>query len=60
MLLLDTIGELAALYRHADVAYVGGTLSATGGHNPLEPALYGRPLLVGPSMENFRRIAEQF
>jgi 3-deoxy-D-manno-octulosonic-acid transferase len=60
VLLLDSIGELAAIYRHADLAFVGGTLVPTGGHNPLEPALYGRPLIVGPSMENFRQIAEIF
>ncbi len=60
VLLLDTLGELAALYRIADVAFIGGTLVATGGHNPLEPACFGVPIVVGPSMENFRQMAEIF
>ncbi len=60
VLLLDTLGELAALYRIADVAFIGGTLVATGGHNPLEPACFAVPIVVGPSMENFRQMAETF
>lgn len=60
VLLLDSLGELAALYRVADVAFVGGTLVDTGGHNPLEAARFGVPVAVGPSMENFREIAEAF
>jgi 3-deoxy-D-manno-octulosonic-acid transferase len=60
VLLLDTMGELAALYRHADAAFIGGTLVPTGGHNPLEAARFGIPLAVGPSMENFREIATHF
>ncbi|MFN7942004.1 MAG: 3-deoxy-D-manno-octulosonic acid transferase [Thermoanaerobaculia bacterium] len=60
VLLLDTLGELAALYRRATVAFVGGTLAPTGGHNPIEAARFGVPVLVGPSMENFREIAELF
>ena len=60
ILLLDTLGELAALYQLASVAFIGGTLVPTGGHNPLEAARYGVPVAVGPSMENFREIAEQF
>jgi 3-deoxy-D-manno-octulosonic-acid transferase len=60
VLLLDSMGELAALYRIATAAFVGGTLVPTGGHNPLEPARFGVPLAVGPSMFNFRDIAEQF
>jgi 3-deoxy-D-manno-octulosonic-acid transferase len=59
-LLLDSLGELAALYRLADACFVGGTLGGNGGHNPLEPARYGKPTAVGPSMENFRDMAEQF
>lgn len=58
--LLDSIGELAALYRHATAAFVGGTLVPTGGHNPLEAARFGVPVAVGPSMENFREIADAF
>ena len=60
MLLLDSLGELAALYRVAYSAFIGGTLVPTGGHNPLESARYGVPTVVGPSMENFREIAEIF
>ncbi len=60
VLLLDTLGELAGLYRVADVAFIGGTLVATGGHNPLEPAGFAVPTVVGPSMHNFREMAESF
>ncbi|MGE0641600.1 MAG: 3-deoxy-D-manno-octulosonic acid transferase [Thermoanaerobaculia bacterium] len=60
VVLLDSIGELAALYRYAAAAFVGGTLAPTGGHNPIEPARFGVPVAVGPSMENFREIAERF
>ncbi len=60
VVLLDTIGELAALYRLASAAFIGGTLVPTGGHNPLEAARFGVALAVGPSMENFRAMAEQF
>jgi 3-deoxy-D-manno-octulosonic-acid transferase len=57
-LLLDSLGELASLYRAADVVFVGGSLNGWGGHNVLEPALYGRPVVVGPHMQNFRAIAD--
>ncbi len=60
VLLLDTLGELAAAYRGARGAFVGGTLVATGGHNPIEAARFGVPVAVGPSMANFREIAEAF
>lgn len=60
VVLLDTIGELAGLYREATIAFVGGTLVATGGQNPLEPARFGIPVVVGPSMENFAGIAARF
>ncbi|MEE8526491.1 MAG: 3-deoxy-D-manno-octulosonic acid transferase, partial [Thermoanaerobaculia bacterium] len=60
VLLLDSLGELAALYEVADVAFIGGTLVPTGGHNPLEPAHFAIPTVVGPSMENFREIAAEF
>ncbi len=58
--LLDSIGELAATYAQATAAFVGGTLRPTGGHNPIEAARFGVPVAVGPSMTNFREIAEQF
>jgi 3-deoxy-D-manno-octulosonic-acid transferase len=57
---LDTIGELAALYQIATAVFVGGSLVRAGGHNILEPALYGKPIVVGPHMENFKEIAETF
>jgi 3-deoxy-D-manno-octulosonic-acid transferase len=58
--LLDSIGELAGLYRLADAVFVGGSLVAAGGHNILEPAGFSRPPVFGPSMENFREIARAF
>jgi 3-deoxy-D-manno-octulosonic-acid transferase len=60
VVLLDSLGELAGLYRLAAAAFVGGTLTPTGGHNPLEPARFGRATAVGPSMFNFRDMAAQF
>ncbi len=60
VLLLDSIGELGALFAYADVVFMGGTLAARGGHNILEPALFGKPVIVGPHMENFQAIAEEF
>ena len=53
----DTMGELLALYAAADVAFVGGSLVPTGGHNPLEPAALGLPVVTGPHLHNFARIA---
>jgi 3-deoxy-D-manno-octulosonic-acid transferase len=60
VLLLDTIGELSALYALADVAFVGGSLVPRGGHNILEPARYGAAIVVGEHTENFRDIVELF
>ena len=60
VLLLDSLGELAALYTVAQIAFIGGTLVSTGGHNPLEPAQFAVPTVVGPSMHNFREMAERF
>jgi 3-deoxy-D-manno-octulosonic-acid transferase len=60
VVLLDSLGELAGLYRLAAAAFIGGTLVPTGGHNPLEAARFGVPLAVGPSMHNFREMAEAF
>jgi 3-deoxy-D-manno-octulosonic-acid transferase len=56
VVLLDTIGDLAAVYGIADVAFVGGSLVERGGHNPLEPAQFGVPVVMGLSFENFRDI----
>jgi 3-deoxy-D-manno-octulosonic-acid transferase len=58
VLLLDTIGELAGIYQLADAVFVGGSLQPAGGHNPLEPAAFAKVPMFGPSMENFREIAE--
>lgn len=60
VLLLDSIGELAALYGIADATFVGGSLVPAGGHNILEPAWHARPPVFGRSMENFREMAAQF
>jgi len=58
--LLDTIGELAALYALADIAFVGGSLVPRGGHNIIEPALHGVAIVVGNHTENFRDIVGLF
>jgi 3-deoxy-D-manno-octulosonic-acid transferase len=60
VILLDSIGELASLYRVADGAFVGGSLVESGGHNILEPAAFGKVPVFGPSMENFAEIAGRF
>lgn len=59
VLLGDTMGELLFLYALADVAFVGGSLVATGGHNLLEPAALGKPVLTGPHLFNFLDISAQ-
>ncbi|MGX5221058.1 lipid IV(A) 3-deoxy-D-manno-octulosonic acid transferase [Pseudomonas segetis] len=59
VLLGDTMGELLFLYALADVAFVGGSLVANGGHNLLEPAALGKPVLSGPHLFNFLDIANQ-
>src|SRR5688572_33161454 len=60
IVILDTIGELATVYQLATVVFVGGSLVATGGHNVLEPAVFGKPIVFGPHMENFIEIADAF
>jgi 3-deoxy-D-manno-octulosonic-acid transferase len=60
VLLLDSIGELSGAFEFAAVVFMGGTLVPRGGHNILEPARFGRPILFGPHMENFRDIAQAF
>jgi 3-deoxy-D-manno-octulosonic-acid transferase len=60
VLLLDSIGELASLYRLADGVFVGGSLVDSGGHNILEPAAFGKVPVFGESMENFAEIAHRF
>jgi tetraacyldisaccharide 4'-kinase len=60
ILLLDSMGELSGLFAHAAVVFMGGTLAAKGGHNILEPALFGKPVIAGPHLENFRDIEQHF
>ena len=60
VLLLDSMGELSGLFSRADVVFMGGTIVPRGGHNILEPAMFGKPIVVGRHMENFREIADAF
>jgi 3-deoxy-D-manno-octulosonic-acid transferase len=60
VVLVDTMGELARLYAAGTVVYVGGSLVPIGGHNVLEPAAHGRPVLFGPHMGNFAEMARLF
>jgi 3-deoxy-D-manno-octulosonic-acid transferase len=60
VIILDTIGELAQLFQVATVVFVGGSLVDAGGHNILEPAVFGKPILFGPHMQNFAEIAQTF
>jgi 3-deoxy-D-manno-octulosonic-acid transferase len=59
IVLLDSLGELATVYSVGAVAFVGGSLVEAGGHNPLEPAQFGVPVLMGPHYANFRAIVER-
>jgi 3-deoxy-D-manno-octulosonic-acid transferase len=60
IVLLDTVGDLLSAYAAADIAFVGGSLVPKGGHNILEPALFGVPTITGAHMDNFREITEIF
>jgi 3-deoxy-D-manno-octulosonic-acid transferase len=60
VVILDTIGELAQLYQVATAVFVGGSLVDSGGHNILEPAVFGKPIVFGPYMQNFAEIAQTF
>ncbi len=60
VVVLDTIGELAQVYQIATAVFVGGSLVDHGGHNILEPAVFGKPIVFGPHMQNFREIADAF
>ncbi len=53
IIILDTIGELASAYGVSDISVIGGSFVPLGGHNPLEPASWGKPVVCGPHMENF-------
>ena len=60
VVVLDTMGELAQLYQVATAVFVGGSLVDAGGHNILEPAVFGKPIVFGPYMQNFAEIARAF
>src|SRR6266851_5976808 len=60
VVVLDTLGELAQLYQVATAVFVGGSLVDNGGHNILEPAIFGKPIVFGPHMQNFKEIAAAF
>ncbi len=58
--IVNVIGRLKALYASAEIVFVGKSLTARGGHNVIEPALFGKPIVVGPHMDNFRGVEEAF
>ena len=60
MVIVDRMGSLLTLYGLADVAFIGGSMQGTGGHNPIEPALHGVPMVMGPDRMNFEEIARRF
>jgi 3-deoxy-D-manno-octulosonic-acid transferase len=60
VVILDTIGELAQIYQIATLVFVGGSLADAGGHNILEPAVFGKPIVFGPHMHNFAEISRTF
>jgi 3-deoxy-D-manno-octulosonic-acid transferase len=59
-MILDTMGELASIYAAADLVFMGGSLATWGGHNIIEPAAEGKPVVFGPHMSNFQEIALSF
>ena len=60
VMVLDTLGELASIYRATDVVFIGGSLAPWGGHNLIEPAAEGKAVVFGPHMSNFQEIASSF
>ncbi len=60
VLVVDTTGELMNFYAAADVVFIGKSLCEHGGQNPIEPALFGKPIVVGPNMENFPSVMDDF
>ena len=60
VMILDTMGELASVYARADIVFVGGSLATWGGHNLVEPAIVGKPIVFGPHMSNFKEMARLF
>lgn len=59
-IVVDQMGVLFPLYQYASVAFVGGSLQQTGGHNPIEPAFFGLPILMGPNRHNFAEVCARF
>ena len=59
-LLVNTTGELKYFYQHAHAIFVGKSLTAEGGQNPIEPGALGKPMIFGPNMQNFEAIARGF
>lgn len=57
LLVVNTLGELSSFYSYSDIAFVGGSITANGGHNPIEPAIYEIPVLFGTHMEDFSELA---
>lgn len=60
ILIIDTFGHLRSLYRLAHVVFVGKTLTTSGGQNIIEPGFYGKPIVIGPHMENFQFVVKVF
>ena len=56
IMILDTMGELGKMFAFADIAFIGGSFNKTGGHNPLEAVIFGKPVISGPSINNFKDI----
>lgn len=56
LLILDTLGELGKMYAYSDISFIGGSFNKTGGHNPLESIVFGKPVISGPSTHNFKDI----
>ena len=59
-LLVDTTGELSCFYEYATVVFVGKSLTAKGGQNPIEPGALGKAMVFGPNMQNFEAVAQSF
>ena len=60
VIILDTLGELSGLYSIADIVFLGGSLIKKGGHNMVEPAIFGKPMVFGQYVSNFRDMAKSF
>ena len=56
IMILDTMGELGKMFAFSDISFIGGSFNKTGGHNPLESIIFGKPVISGPSISNFKDI----